>query len=148
ARWQDSPWRKRGDDYDSFKRRLADRLRAQLVRQCPQVESAIDVAELSTPLSTRHFTGHPQGEIYGLAHTPARFADRSLRPHTPVRGLFLTGADVCSAGVGGALIGGVLAASAITRRNLLGAILKDRQGTTVAQPKAMSTEPSESASSI
>ena len=44
-----------------------------------------------------------------------------LRPQTPVRGLFLTGADVATCGVGGALIGGALCASAILRRNLIDA---------------------------
>jgi len=123
ARWQDSPWKKRGDDYESFKQRLADRLLEALVRRVPSVATAIDHAELSTPLTTRHFAGHPDGEIYGLSHTPARFEARDLRVHTPVRGLYLTGADVCTAGVGGALMGGVLAATAIARRNVLGTVL-------------------------
>ncbi len=147
ARWQDAPWRKRGDDYESFKQRYADRLLAEIIRQCPKVDGKIDHMELSTPLTTKHFAGHPQGEIYGLAHTPARFADRRLRPHTPIRGLYLTGADICSAGVGGALMGGVLTAAAVTRKNLLSAILRDRQGTMVAQPNAMSTSPAGSPSS-
>jgi all-trans-retinol 13,14-reductase len=124
ARWEGTAWKKRGDDYDAFKQRLADRLRAALVRQCPQVADAIDHVELSTPLSTKQFAAHPSGEIYGLAHTPARFAARHLRPHTPVPGLFLTGADICTAGVGGALLGGVMTASAVTRKNLIGAIVK------------------------
>jgi phytoene dehydrogenase-like protein len=123
ARWQDTRWHKRGGDYDAFKQRLADRLRGELERQCPQVAGAIDHAELSTPLSTRHFAGHPRGEIYGLSHTPARFASRQLRPRTPVAGLYLTGADVCTAGVAGAVMGGVLAASVIARRSLLGVAL-------------------------
>jgi len=149
AAWDGTAWKKRGDDYEAAKAELTDRLLAELYRQCPTVEGRIDHMELSTPLSTKHFAGHPQGEIYGLAHNPARFAARQLRPHTPIRGLYLTGADVCSAGVGGALFGGVLTAAAITRRNLLAAILRNEparrrvrpadQGTTVAQPKAMST---------
>jgi hypothetical protein len=39
-----------------------------------------------------------------------------------VRGLYLTGADICTAGVGGAVMGGVLAASVVAK-NLLGAVL-------------------------
>ncbi len=124
SRWQDTRWHKRGDDYDAFKQRLADRLRAVLVERCPQVKDHIVHAELSTPLSTRNFAAHPQGEIYGLEHSPARFAARNLRPETPLSGLYLTGADICSAGVGGALMGGVLTASALMRQNLLGAILR------------------------
>ncbi len=128
ARWQDTPWKKRGDDYEAFKRKLADRMMDALVRQCPSIAGKVDHAELSTPLSTTQFAGHPHGEIYGLSHTPARFAARHLRPHTPIANLFLTGADICTAGVGGALMGGVMTATAITRRNLLGAMLRDSAG--------------------
>ena len=122
ARWQDTRWHKRGADYCAAKQRLADGLLDILYRHVPQVRGAVEVAELSTPLSTSHFTAHPQGQIYGVAHTPARFRHPLLRPQTPVRGLFLTGADVATCGVGGALIGGALCASAILRRNLIDAV--------------------------
>lgn len=124
SRWEDTRWHKRGDDYEAFKQRLSERLLEPLYRQLPQVRGQLDHVELSTPLSTRNFAGHPQGEIYGLAHTPARFEARWLRPQTPVKGLYLTGADICSAGVGGALFGGVLTASAIANKNLLGRIVE------------------------
>lgn len=124
ARWDGSPWKKRGGDYEAFKQRLAERLTEALVRRVPAVAGHIAHAELSTPLTTAHFAGHPHGEIYGLSHSPARFAARELRPHTPVRGLYLTGADVCTAGVGGALMGGLLTATVIARRNLVGAVMR------------------------
>jgi len=122
SRWEQTRWHHRGADYDAMKAELRDRLLAVLRQQVPQVEGAIERAELSTPLSTRHFTGHPRGEIYGLAHTPARFAARWLRPRTGIPGLFLTGSDVYSCCVGGACSGGVLAASAILGTKLFGAI--------------------------
>ncbi|MEZ4400707.1 MAG: NAD(P)/FAD-dependent oxidoreductase [Kofleriaceae bacterium] len=127
AAWADTPWKKRGAAYEALKANLHQRLLDALLAQCPQLAGKIDHAELSTPLSTQHFVGHPHGEIYGLAHTPERFAARHLRPHTPVAGLFLTGADVCTAGVGGALMGGILTAAAITRKNLITAIVGARR---------------------
>jgi all-trans-retinol 13,14-reductase len=84
----------------------------------------VEIAELSTPLSTRNFAAHPQGEIYGLQHTARRFEQRWLRPRTPIKGLYLTGADVCSAGVVGALMGGMLCSSAVLQGNALGQVLK------------------------
>jgi len=126
APWEGLPWKKRGADYEAFKQRITDRLLAALYKECPSVAGKVDHVELSTPLTTRHFAGHPHGEIYGLAHTPARFAARELRPHTRIAGLYLTGADICTAGVGGALMGGVLTAAAITRKNLIAAILGDQ----------------------
>lgn len=123
SRWFDdyrgTQWGRRGETYEAKKAALTARLREVLLRELPQLRDAIVVEELSTPLSTAHFAAHPHGEIYGLAHDPMRFGARWLRPESPIPGLYLAGADVCSAGVAGGLIGGLLAASAATRRNLM-----------------------------
>jgi all-trans-retinol 13,14-reductase len=89
----------------------------------PQLKPHLDHCELSTPLSTRHFCNYDQGEIYGLQHDPGRFTQRSLRPETPIKGFYLTGQDVATAGVGGAMIGGVLCASAILKQNLMNEVM-------------------------
>jgi all-trans-retinol 13,14-reductase len=125
APWAGTRWHKRGADYEAFKERLAQRLLAKLYEHVPQVKGKIDVYELSTPLTTQHFANYERGELYGIDHTPDRFRQRFLRPATPIRGLYLTGQDVVSCGVAGALFGGVLSASAILRRNVLGAILAE-----------------------
>jgi all-trans-retinol 13,14-reductase len=124
APWQDTRWRKRRPDYEEQKARLEARLLDVALREVPSIRGRILHAELSTPLSTRHFTNHPHGEAYGLAHSPARFEARWLRPRTAIQGLFLTGVDVCSAGVTGALMGGVLSASVVLNRNLFPAMMK------------------------
>jgi all-trans-retinol 13,14-reductase len=119
ARWKDEPWRRRGDEYEALKQRLTERMLRRLEQQLPGLSEQIDVAELSTPLSTRHFANYERGEIYGLEHSPGRFAERALRPRTPIRGLFLTGQDVATCGIAGALASGYLTASAILGRNLI-----------------------------
>lgn len=118
-RWEGTQWMRRGDDYEAVKGELTSRLIEVLEREVPQVRGRIAYHELSTPLSTRHFAAYRQGEIYGLEHTPARFRERALKPRTGLKGFYLTGADVCTAGVAGALFGAVLSASAILGRNLL-----------------------------
>jgi all-trans-retinol 13,14-reductase len=124
ARWAETRWKKRGEDYDALKERLAARLRAEVERQAPAVAGHIVHAELSTPLTTRHFMNYAEGEIYGVAATPARYALRELGARTPVRGLYLTGTDVVSLGVAGALFGGVVCASAVLGKNLLSKVTK------------------------
>jgi all-trans-retinol 13,14-reductase len=124
SRWQDNKWRQRGADYDAFKQELSSRLQEELVRQVPALAGKIDYMELSTPLSTRRFMNYQQGEMYGLSGTPERFRLRCLTPKTPIQQLFLTGQDVASLGVTGALFGGVLTASAILRRNLMSTLAK------------------------
>jgi all-trans-retinol 13,14-reductase len=123
AQWDGTRWMKRGDDYLAFKDEFTDRLLAQLYRVEPQLRGQLDHCELSTPLSTARFSGHKKGEIYGLAHTPERFQQKHLRPHTAIKGLYLTGQDIATAGIGGALAAGVLTASAITGRNLMKQVL-------------------------
>lgn len=128
SKWADQPWHKRGDEYETFKSSLTERLREKVIEYLPQVRDHIEHCELSTPISTRHFTNNLRGELYGLAHTPERFEARCLRPKTPIKNLFLTGQDIASAGVGGALFGGVLCASAMMNKNLLGEILSKPPG--------------------
>jgi len=124
ARWEDSRWKRRAADYDAFKQSLAARIQSEVERNVPAVAGKIDHAELSTPLTTRHFMNYPQGEAYGLAATPERFGLRSLTPHTSIRNLYLTGQDVATLGVAGALFGGVVTASAVLGRNLMSVVTK------------------------
>jgi all-trans-retinol 13,14-reductase len=125
ARWEEQPWKRRHESYENFKQRFTERLLEVLYANVPQVRGKVDHAELSTPLSTRHFANYSRGELYGLSHSPARFRQRCLRPQAPIRGLYLTGQDVAVCGVEGAFAGGVLCASAILGRNLLAAGVKE-----------------------
>lgn len=118
APWAEKKWQHRGDAYEALKQRYAERLLEVLYRFVPRAEGKVDHCELSTPISTRHFTGNEHGEIYGMAATPARLTDRQLRAQTPIRGLYLAGQDVGVLGVTGAMFGGLIAASAIVGRDL------------------------------
>jgi all-trans-retinol 13,14-reductase len=126
ARFEGTRWRHRGPEYEDMKERLRERLLAAVLARVPQLQGRVEVAEMSTPLSTRHFVGHPRGEIYGLAATPRRF-EACLPVRAPIPGLFLTGADAAMSGVAGALSGGALCASAILRENVFAAIMKERE---------------------
>ena len=123
-RWGGQRWKHRGEEYDLLKQQLAARLRHELERQEPAVAGHIDYTELSTPVSTRHFMNYGKGEIYGIASTPARYAIRELGARTPIRNLYLTGQDVASPGIVGAMYGGVISASVALGKNLMGAVSK------------------------
>jgi all-trans-retinol 13,14-reductase len=122
AAWEEKRWKKRGDDYEVRKDRLARQILEVLYTHVPQAKGKVDVFELSTPLTTRHFSNYATGELYGLDHTPQRFEQRWLRPRTRVPGLYLTGQDITSCGVAGALMGGILTASNILGKNLMAKI--------------------------
>ena len=111
--WADSTWGKRGDDYDMLKQSYGERLLEHLYDKVPQVRGRVDYWEVSTPLSMQHFCGYGRGELYGLDHDPERFRQDWLRPRTRIKGLWLTGQDVMSCGVAGAMMGGMASAAAI-----------------------------------
>jgi phytoene dehydrogenase-like protein len=86
---------------------------AQFARHFPALAPLVVHAELSTPLSSVAFTAAEHGGVYGLEASPRRFMSGALRAKTPVTGLYLTGQDVASSGIMGAMMGGVLAAAAL-----------------------------------
>jgi all-trans-retinol 13,14-reductase len=122
----DSMWMRRGAGYEDLKRRLTDELLAQVLRFCPQLEGRIDHMELATPLSFNHFLGRQYGDFMSLAHSPNRFALRDLSSHTHIPNLYLAGQDVAAAGVSGAVMGGVVAASAVLGRDALADLPGDK----------------------
>lgn len=112
-KWQGTTWNKRGEDYQQLKQELTDRLLETLYKQMPQLRDALDFVELSTPLSTQWFQWNQEGEIYGIEHTVERFQQSWIHPKTKIKNLYLTGSDVVTAGVGGALMGGVMTTAAM-----------------------------------
>ncbi|WP_146101935.1 hypothetical protein [Rhodopila globiformis] len=78
----------------------------------PPLAPMVVARTLSTPLANAACIGSEHGANYGIEVSPRRFLSRSLRPRTPVPGLLLTGQDVVTPGVTGAMIGDVIAASA------------------------------------
>jgi all-trans-retinol 13,14-reductase len=116
AQWAGETWNQRGAEYEALKQQFTDRLLEALYTQMPQLRGKLDYCELSTPLSTQWFQMNDRGEIYGLDHDLQRFEQKWLHPVTPVKGLYLTGQDVVTAGVGGALLGGVMTTAAMMGR--------------------------------
>ncbi|MEX0811562.1 MAG: NAD(P)/FAD-dependent oxidoreductase [Chitinophagales bacterium] len=117
-KWEGTRWKKRGAEYEAFKEEIAQRMLKELYRFEPQLKGKIDTYELSTPLSTKHFANYQHGEIYGIAHSPDRFELKFLRVQTPIKNLFLTGQDIVTAGIGAAILSGLLTASTICGKNL------------------------------
>ena len=112
AAWQDTKWRKRGEDYEAFKARIAEQMLEQFLQKIPALRPMVAYSELSTPLSTDTFCRPVAGSIYGLEPTPERFANPNLRPRSPVPNLYFSGSEIATVGVIGAMMGGVMAALA------------------------------------
>ena len=124
GKWEGTHWMKRPEEYNKLKEELSKRLLEKLYKLEPQTRGKVAHFELSSPLTTKKFVNYEYGEIYGLEHTPERFSKSILRPRTGIKNFYLTGQDVSTAGVVGAMASGLLTSSAILKKNVLKKILK------------------------
>ena len=98
--------------------RVVEVLTSMGATNLPESLDDADYFEVGTPLTFAHFYFRDNGGFYGLDHDVQRFSPRNyyevLRPLiSEVPGLYLTGQDVTTCGIGGALSGGVLAAGSV-----------------------------------
>jgi len=117
--WAGTRWMKRGDGYLAMKENIRERLLEELFRHAPKAREAVDYVEVSTPLSYETFAKRERGGFMGIESSPQRFQQKWLRAQTPIKGLYITGQDLATDGVIGALVGGVLCASAVVDKDLM-----------------------------
>lgn len=113
AKWAEGGWKRRGAEYEQLKRELAQQLIVKVEQRIPGFADLVAYVDVSTPITMENFQGNPRGEFYGLPATPDRLFQPWTSAATPIRNLYLTGADVMSPGVVGAMIGGVKTAGAL-----------------------------------
>jgi phytoene dehydrogenase-like protein len=118
AAWAGRAPAERGTEYADFKAHVEQCMMEQFSRYFPGLAPMVTFRELSTPLTTVAFTGHEKGSIHGLETTPRRMLSRALNAKTPIQGLYLSGQDVVSPGITGAMFGGAFAAASIDPRVL------------------------------
>lgn len=112
-RYAGTRWLDRGDDYLAHKQRITEALIDFVERRVPGLRDLISYAELATPATFEHFSGHPDGWIYGQQSDAVRFATEPWTVKTSLKGLLLTGSDVGSPGIDGAMMAGLMTAGAM-----------------------------------
>lgn len=115
-KWKESAHGDRQEDYEAMKKEIEERLLKRLRECIPEVMEKLVLFELSTPLTTEHFTRAEHGAIYGLEATPERFTCTALRTRTPLKNFYMSGVDIASLGVVGAMTSGMLTATALDKR--------------------------------
>ena len=97
----------RSDEYQQMKTTIQDKLLEILYLYYPKAKDHISFCECATPVSTEYYLNSVEGSSYGLAMTPERYSDfdiiRALRPDTDVKNLYLTGQDISTNGIAGAI---------------------------------------------
>ena len=116
AEYADGGAEARPDEWTAFKQDIEAKMMALFAEKFPALAPLVVYRGLGTPLATASFTRHDKGGFYGVETTPRRMLSDALNARTPVPGLFLTGQDVMTPGIAGALSGGMLGAAAIEPR--------------------------------
>lgn len=114
--WKDTTVRKRGDDYFNYKMRFANYLFDWACKHFPKLREKLVYQEAASPLTSTHYLGSTRGAIYSADHSLERFYAEAIaknRCDTPVKNLYISGQDVFSCGIIGAMHGGLLCASAV-----------------------------------
>ncbi|XP_046889006.1 inactive all-trans-retinol 13,14-reductase [Hypomesus transpacificus] len=114
--WKDTTVRKRGDEYHNYKMRYANQLFAWACTIFPKLREKLVFQDVATPLTNMHYLGAQRGAMYSAEHNLDRFHAEAVarnRCNTPVKNLFISGQDVFSCGIAGALHGGLLCASTV-----------------------------------
>ncbi|KAK7795003.1 hypothetical protein U0070_014629 [Myodes glareolus] len=119
--WQEEPKGKRGADYETLKNTFVEASMSVVMKLFPQLEGKVDSVIGGSPLTNQYYLVAPRGAPYGADHDLARlhpYTMASLRAQTPIPNLYLTGQDIFTCGLVGALQGALLCSSAILKRNL------------------------------
>jgi all-trans-retinol 13,14-reductase len=103
-RWQDTLSGRRGDEYLQTKTDLAYRLIARAEGIIGPF-SAVELLDVSTPLTIRDWVNSPNGSAYGVMRSTQQLLSAALLNRTSIRGLYLAGQSVLAPGILGTILG-------------------------------------------
>lgn len=110
-KWGMSMTGRRDQSYYDWKKQVADAIISFVKTHCEDKLGNLEIVDMATPLTFRDYMNTPNGCLYGIKHSTA---DMPLMPRTRVKGLYLSGQAIISAGVMGAMVAGFVSAAAIT----------------------------------
>lgn len=103
----------RGEDYEEFKRRKAEKIFDVLYERMPEMKGAIKSYTCATPLTYRDYIGSRDGTLYGVIKDYNEPMKSFITPRTKVKNLFLTGQNINLHGVMGVTVNSFVTASEI-----------------------------------
>ena len=118
-RWSDTTVGRRGDDYEQWKQRHAERVLRRLEQLYPGFREAVDTLWTASPLTIRDYYGQPEGALYGVRKDCKNMMLSQISVWTKVRNLLLTGQNINLHGICGVPLTAVNTVEAIIGQNKL-----------------------------
>ncbi|AMV72116.1 tRNA 5-methylaminomethyl-2-thiouridine biosynthesis bifunctional protein MnmC [Desulfuromonas sp. DDH964] len=103
--WADSRHGGRPGAYRQFKAEMMARMQARIEEEVPELQGALTLRAGATPLTLRHYLGHPGGGLYGVGHRVGQYNPQAA---TRLPGVFLTGQATAAPGLLGGMLSGFL----------------------------------------
>lgn len=94
----------RGDGYEEFKARKADKLLNVLNERFPGIRDKVKKIYTSTPLTYRDYINTPEGSIYGVIKDHNNLLGTLVSHRTKIPNLFLTGQNLNCHGILGVVV--------------------------------------------
>lgn len=119
--WREEPKGKRSSDYETLKTAFVEASLSVVMKLFPQLKGKVDSVTGGSPLTHQFYLAAFQGAAYGADHDLSRLHPHgivSIRAQSPIPNLYLTGQDIFTCGLMGALQGALLCSGAILKRNL------------------------------
>ena len=104
----------RGEAYDAFKKRKAEKLISLVEERFPGLSDCIKSYYTATPLSYRDYIGNDDGSMYGIVKDYRNPLKTFISPRTKLPNLFLTGQNLNLHGILGATMSGLVTCIAFT----------------------------------
>ena len=114
-RWRGTSVGHRGEDYEQFKARKAEKLLDTLERHFPGLRSCIKHYYTSTPLTYLDYTGTEGGSMYGVAKDVALGPACRVPHKTKIPNVLQTGQNINSHGMLGVLVGTMVTCNEILK---------------------------------
>jgi len=109
----------RGETYEQFKSRKAEKLIDMVEEKFPGTRNAILKYYTATPLSYRDYIGNDDGSLYGILKNNNDPMKSLISSKTKIPNLFLTGQNMVLHGILGVSISALVTCSSFTDINVL-----------------------------
>ena len=103
----------RGENYDDFKQRKAEKLLDEVEKKFPGLRACIYSYYTATPLSFRDYIGNDDGSMYGIVKNYKDPHRTFISPQTKLPNLYFTGQNLNMHGILGTALSGLATCTAI-----------------------------------